>query len=738
MGFMSLRVRIARLAVLAGLLGFVPGVLPAVASAEACPNEQLRSEQGDQHLPDCRAYELVTPADKGATTPLSVEKNPPIFAVAEDGSGVWIRGLPMIGEDPTARGMNAVFSRTPSGWAMTSLQPPSAGETAYQPDIFNPDLTMLGVETTTEPYLELGPSLEHTFLVGAPGGPYASIATTVDEELGEGEFKNGHFDFLAGASEDFSHVVLTSADHDLLPAAGETVTGGHDLYEWSRATEKLQLVNVTSGGSLVSDCGAGLGNGARYNEGPGFQNPMSSDGSKIFFAAPDRFMESSGEASCKEPRRLYMRLNGDETVEISKPEPGVVDPSGYHSSRFVAATLDGSRVWFVSTTELTANDTGHALELYEYNTITRKLVCVSRGESGTAEGNIVYASEVPERQFTFSEDGSIVYFQAHGKLTADTPAAFGEGSSETNIYRYDTETGAIKYVATAEQTDESVDMVASAEGGELVFNAKHASGPRGVVYDDPSDQPEVYRYDVAEENLICVSCRPDGEPSVGASFIPQNATGGSDSFFNGLEGRGHPISDGGREVFFTSTDAIIPQDTTEAASEHMGPASDVYEWESDGTGSCTEQSGCLSLISTPTSGHGSEFLGAGANGDDVFFLTSSALVPQDLDTVGDLYDARVDGGFVAPSTVPCSGEDCRLVPNTPPVFGTPQSEAFVGAGNPLPVALVKPKAAVKKKKPKKKKPPAKKSNKRKARKTRAHRAGAGSPGVHKANNGGSR
>ena len=142
----------------------------------------------------------------------------------------------------------------------------------------------------------------------------------------------------------------------------------------------------------------------------------------------------------------------------------------------------------------------------------------------------------------------------------------------------------------------------------------------------------------------------------------------------------------------------------------------------------------MSLISTPGSGHPSKLLGASADGRDVFFYAFSALVPQDQDMVADVYDARIDGGFPASSSVPCSGEGCRLVPSAAPVFGAPQSEVFFGAGNLSPAALVKPRALGAKKKPTKKKSKKKKSKGRKARKAQRDRKARGSSfGSRKAN-----
>ena len=71
-----------------------------------------------------------------------------------------------------------------------------------------------------------------------------------------------------------------------------------------------------------------------------------------------------------------------------------------------------------------------------------------------------------------------------------------------------------------------------------------------------------------------------------------------------------------------------------------------------------------------------------ATGSDIFFETRSQLVGQDTDSLGDIYDARVDGGFPAPTPEPsCAGEACQGPTSRANIRDSGQANPFTGGGN---------------------------------------------------------
>ena len=165
-----------------------------------------------------------------------------------------------------------------------------------------------------------------------------------------------------------------------------------------------------------------------------------------------------------------------------------------------------------------------------------------------------------------------------------------------------------------------------------------------------------------------MSCRPDGTPAQGdASLIDQTGTLAS-GFFTPRN-----ISDDGSEVFFDTTDSLVPQD--------MNGQSDVYEWEN----------GTIHLISLGSGAFGSEYVDNSADGSDVFIRTRDSLLPQDTDGgLYDVYDARVYGGFPTPATPPmCSSATCQGPPSTQPSTPMAASVSFFGPGDVRSKAVIK-------------------------------------------------
>ena len=145
------------------------------------------------------------------------------------------------------------------------------------------------------------------------------------------------------------------------------------------------------------------------------------------------------------------------------------------------------------------------------------------------------------------------------------------------------------------------------------------------------------------------------------------------------------ISENGQEVFFQTTAQLVPQDTNSTEYDFSGidtsPGLDVYEWEADGTGGCELAQGCTYLLSSGEASGPSHFIDASANGRDVFFESPAQLVPQATPEFPNIYDARIDGGFVPPTGAPeCLS--CQGVGSPPPLFSPAASVTFAGAGNP--------------------------------------------------------
>jgi len=683
-----------------------------------CPNEQFRTGPSAS-LPDCRAYEQVSPADKqGAAVAIElglVQASPAgdRISFADDA------GLPTTGgsSQPPIYGA----SRGASSWSTNGLVPPTNSLSQARLDGWSPDLS-----TSLSDAL-LGND-EYAFYLGDTAAGTWSKAFE-----GSGTF-DVYSPSVEGFAADTQHVVF-DADSELVAGA----TGSNNLYDLDHGTLTLAgRVPVAPATSCDDASGPACVPAPGGSSGVGLEQSISSDGSKVFFTA-------SGQ--------LYMRVDATRTAQISAPQ-GPADPNGHEPAAFAGDTPSGSEVFFTSCEKLTASSTAvsdpahphscaggsQGSDLYAYDTGTGSLTDLSVDSNGDPHGADV------QGVLGNSADGSDVYFVAKGAL------ATGASAGQLNLYlRHGATTTFIAGLGSGEEADWSRDAIGTdaktsrvAADGTLLFSSTqkltaYAPTGQGVCQRGCA---QLYRYRPGDSGPLCVSCDPTGAPPVGpvalAGAANNNGTVGSFGAApnNHEEVLTRNISADGNRVFFDSDNELVAADTNGddgcpsqpplRGQSGTGPqlCTDVYEWEASGSGSCTQASsayspqdgGCLYLLSGGTSDQPSYLADVSASGDDAFIITYDSLLPGDQDQGADIYDARVDGGIASQHTSsppPCSSADsCHGASTSAPARQGAGSGSLQGPGNPPP-----------KHKKSKKKKNHKRPHKRAHRRAGSHRGG---------------
>jgi len=245
-----------------------------------------------------------------------------------------------------------------------------------------------------------------------------------------------------------------------------------------------------------------------------------------------------------------------------------------------------------------------------------------------------------------AEDGLTVYFQSAAGLQewhegALTQVAAGPQAAQPSDYPPTTGSARV-----------------SPDGERLLFlSSESLTGYDN--HDATTGQPdsEVYLWNAAGGGLICISCnptneRPSGPSTISGAYTNGRAPGSTDSY------KPRNLSTTQDRAFFDSEDSLVALDTNKA--------SDVYEWEAQGTGSCQRVGGCISMISNGKDSEGATFVDASESGSDVYFLTSFSLDEARDPGSRDIYDARVGGGFPEPeSEIECIGDACVPLPQGP-------------------------------------------------------------------------
>ena len=373
-----------------------------------------------------------------------------------------------------------------------------------------------------------------------------------------------------------------------------------------------------------------------------------------------------------------MRVGGLITYEVSR---GAV-------VQFEGMTEDGSRVYFTTTEDLAEGNTDDdsSVDLYVWSEASDTITRISTGpatEGNTDACNATWIARcgvevVPSLRgvepkptefgfedravhggalrlgFSFSNatdnsiaaDTSDIYFYSPEQFVASKGIP-----GRRNLYVY--RSGQIEYVATLDADRPTTRFQVAPDGGRAAF----ITDSRLTTYDNEG-YDEMYTFTPASERLVCVSCKPSGEPPTHDVF------GSSNGLF---------MSDDGR-TFFATEDSLLPADTN--------GLTDVYEYVEGRPRLISSGVADIQKSSLGEAG----LVGVSADGVDVYFSTYNQLVANDQN--GQLlrfYDARSGGGF-AQSTVaaPCAAADeCHGPPNQTATLPAIGSAAILGAGGNL-------------------------------------------------------
>jgi hypothetical protein len=649
-------------------------VAPRAASEEPCENAAFRTGFSAK-LPDCRAYEQLTPVAKGGTMDIGtyglVQGR---SQVGEDGEHVMLSaaGTNWPGTTPDSKNTAYFFARTPTGWRTVSATPqPEAGALTYIPETLTPNLELTTIQALAEPTNNTG-SAEVKLMLGPPGGPYATVVSIPFPHSKTAENKPG-LEWSGGSADQRKWIIDSTRNRQLPGLAPTGTTENEDLYEYFEG--HLKQLNVDNEAHTIGTCGAALVAGLETYQEPlltafphaSSPNAVSADGEHVFFYAgfggscPDNVALANGYGTAM---HLYERTAGATTVDIG----------AYH---FLAANAQGTELLLQKVGTGSYEDV-----LYDTQTATAKPLFSVPLASDQKRGSTDHLA--------VSADFTAVYLHSEARLTPEAPVGGG-------LYRYDIPGERLKFVVPYREAGEEGGVSASPDGRYFYFGAVTVGGViAGRQLQAPgSTLGQVYRYDSVDNVVQCISCASpfNPEPKLLASYLAGHVTNEK-----AADGRPSPTvaSSNGDFVFFETPAALVPSDidgeippAEKGATPVRSPSSDTYEWRRVGVDGCAHTQGCVALISGGTGGFRNDLLGTTPSGRDVFFITHEALLSSDTDKAGDIYDARIGGGLPLgpPRPVECEGDSCST-PFAAPADVTPSSSTFQGAGNLLQASVV--------------------------------------------------
>ena len=652
-------------------------------------------------LPDCRAYEVVSPLYKQAHDAFP-EFSDGGMPVAPDGNtvGFWSEGVFAGAENFLVQGFFSQYlsRRGAKGWITSStFAPRELLDFPYGMGLNGDstlDLRSLRLSCGQNPVGGREPAEAAGGLACALREPNGSWVPTPTYRALNGA--GGLSSQYGGASSDLSRAfIMTAISPAFLPSANRA----YALYEIAGVGSNspiLRLVNVNENTELRSPNEKGFAYiGANEGGGRSLQSryqAISRSGEAVFFTAVPKAGPEVPTVYARVPCRVtnihceYVEevkegrvtkegssktpgdaATGRETVAVSNPSETecnkclAIGERTPQEALFQGASADGSKVFFTTPEKLFKGNPDTTSNLYEYDFNKpegEKLVLLSPDTEGANVHGVIRSSA----------DGSHVYFVASGKLNSTPNTTVNEQGQEvheeaeakagrSNLYAYGCEKTAgenkceTKFVAPAsvsgisaefgenggESEDTSRPAQVTPDGRYLIF-----SSTERVAGDLNQSGEAVYRYDFQTGQLTWVS---HGAPG----FKKENEGKGA---YKGEE-----------------ESSIVPP----LPGAHVGADANVNDWNRAISGCPTkgERSEAEELeFSCPEGSY---------NGEDIIFVTNEKLQANDENKAPDVYEWHC----ASPCANPSKGEVHLISDGRNPLGVALREEESKGSEKPL-------------------------------------------------------
>jgi Tol biopolymer transport system component len=497
------------------------GVPASTAHAGACRSETVQIREQEpyaSHLPDCRAYEQVSPINKNLADALGatgyVQSSPFGGAVTFFSASPFPEVVPGSSEYPTY-----LATSEREGWSVRGLLPPS------DPGWF---AKLVGVtEDLSESVVIAG---EPEPSSGQGGTPDAYNYYVEDNT-------NGTYRLLVpGPAE----VVFADASSDGSEILFEIFVGGvPSLYLWEEG--KVSLVSAEA---VAGPLGPVMAGNKQYVY---TYHAISRDGSRIF----------------------YTSLSGS-IIYMSEPRAGrTIRVSGDGPAEWLTATPGGSKVVY-----------SEGKELYLFNIETGERKVLTGGNGANVLGALGISNSGSSVYFAATD--ALPSEGVEGRVPVNGVPNIYEWRKEAPTLTFIATLSEAKdlsdwrnfYESSTGKDREEKSSRVTPSGEALLFISSKELSSR---YPDPNDAYQIYLYNASNRSLVCVSCNPDGvPPAANANASLTSVHSVTNPVFVSDQYLTRNLAEDGEQVFFETHEALVPSDTNGQADVYEWENGHIY------------------------------------------------------------------------------------------------------------------------------------------------------------------